>query len=85
MPTLSAQASSAQKPQSVITAEGVKTSIIQLRATARTKAKEADEAFLAHADPRAVQGGAICEEAQQWLALAAALSQAILFAEEIEE
>lgn len=36
----------------------------------KRKADALDEAFLKNADPRAVQGGAICEEASEWRELA---------------
>jgi hypothetical protein len=36
----------------------------------KRKAKEADEALLKTVDPRAVQGGAVSEEAQSWRRLA---------------
>lgn len=36
----------------------------------RIKANELDDAFVKHCDPRALQGGAICEEAHEWRELA---------------
>jgi hypothetical protein len=51
---------------------------------ARRRADELDEAFLAHADARAVQGGAICEEAQEFRELKDRLAKLALDMEEME-
>lgn len=72
------------RPASIITADGVAQTIRQLAATAKMKADQADEVFLAHADPRAVQGGAIDEEAGEWRELARMLTAAARQADKIE-
>lgn len=52
---------------------------------ARYRADELDEAFLRKADPRAVQGGAICEEAHELRQVKDALAKLVLDAEEVEQ
>ena len=72
--SIEGQLPAASKP--LIAAEGIKKTILDLRAAARMRGQEADEAFLKHSDPRAVQGGAICEEASRWRELARTLTEA---------
>jgi hypothetical protein len=44
----------------------IKANLDVLAKAARYYADELDEAFVKHCDPRALQGGAICEEAHEW-------------------
>jgi hypothetical protein len=69
---------------SLVTADGMSKTIRQMAQTAKFKADEADEAFLKHADPRAVQGGAIDEEASEWRKLSALLMAAAAHASKME-
>lgn len=62
----------------------VATAIREALWLARRKADELDEAFLARADARAVQGGAICEEANELRQLKDTLAKLVLDAEELE-
>lgn len=51
----------------------IKANLTVLSRAARYYADELDAAFIKHCDPRALQGGAICEEAHEWRLTARAL------------
>lgn len=67
----------------LITGDGISQILRQVAATCRVKADVLDEAFLRHADPRAVQGGAICEDANEWRQLSTQLKRLALGAKEL--
>ncbi len=67
----------------LIHGEGISHILQQVAATCRAKADILDEAFLKRADPRAVQGGAICEDANEWRQLSTQLKRLALGAKEL--
>ena len=50
----------------LVTGGSVQAVLVQIAKVAKLKADDIDQSFLKHADPRAVQGGAVDEEAQEW-------------------
>ena len=53
-----------------LTAEEIQANARQLARACRCRAEEFEQGWLKNADPRAVQGGAVCEDAQPWYAMA---------------
>jgi hypothetical protein len=49
-----------------LTPEQIKGNLVVLARACRCHSEELDVAFVKRADPRAIQGGAIDEEAHQW-------------------
>ena len=70
---------------SIITAEGLAKTIKDLARTVASKADDMDTAFLKHADPRAIQGGAIDEDAEIWRELSRLLYTAHRFARKMAD
>lgn len=69
----------------LITGDGIAHILQQIAGTCRVKADALDEAFLKRADPRAVQGGAICEDASEWRQLSTQLKRLALGAKELAD
>lgn len=49
-----------------LTPAEIKANLIALARASRCHAQEIDAAFVKNCDPRALQGGAICDEAHEW-------------------
>lgn len=69
---------------SLITAASFSAEIVKMAKTAKMVADLRDEAFLARADSRAIQGGAIDDEASHWHQLSRTLFAAAREAAKIE-
>jgi hypothetical protein len=65
---------------SIITAESIAKTISDLARTAAQKADDNDQAWLQHADKRAVQGGATNDDGDMWRELSRLLYAAKRFA-----
>lgn len=49
-----------------LTPEQIKANLVVLARASRYHSEMLDADFVKHCDPRALQGGAICEEAHEW-------------------